>query len=373
MHPITVSIITIAVLSSVTFVVLFGDLPNYRGSYVHRFRTRLVNTYDVTVRFLGTVDNRCFNGMLRKVFVEEMYVCYKWIPPVFYMALLIGSLWQFEQYCYPRITDPNVHLIMIIIFINLSSFLMATFIDLGDLSRLPSEELMKKYPYDELIFFNHSLYGNGSKNYCKTCNLLKIPRSKHCSVCNKCIVLFDHHCLWLNNCVGYYNYKWFLSFLASFIWMLIYGGILTYSVLSRDMIPNGERNQWQNWYDLISKTSILNERTGILFLICISLPWLIIWFSFEHLQFLYLGMTTNESSKWDFVRYLIDEGALYDYNGDFYLIRDFDGVFYRLGDDSLKFEVEDLRKLTKINDMQKELSNVYDLGIWGNLKQRIIG
>jgi hypothetical protein len=56
---------------------------------------------------------------------------------------------------------------------------------------------------------------------CTTCNVDKIPRSKHCSFCNKCVAKFDHHCVWINQCVGENNHRYFLLFLAvnsAFFW-----------------------------------------------------------------------------------------------------------------------------------------------------------
>mmetsp|Transcript_51480 Transcript_51480/g.143903 ORF Transcript_51480/g.143903 Transcript_51480/m.143903 type:complete len:381 (-) Transcript_51480:76-1218(-) len=46
--------------------------------------------------------------------------------------------------------------------------------------------------------------------FCKLCNQIAPPRSKHCRDCDKCIEVFDHHCMWLNNCIGGRNYRWFL-------------------------------------------------------------------------------------------------------------------------------------------------------------------
>ena len=48
---------------------------------------------------------------------------------------------------------------------------------------------------------------------CSKCKTFKPPRSHHCSICRQCVLKMDHHCPWVNNCVGYYNYRYFYSFL----------------------------------------------------------------------------------------------------------------------------------------------------------------
>lgn len=75
----------------------------------------------------------------------------------------------------------------------------------------------------------------GSAQQCRTCHIPKPARSKHCSTCGNCVAKFDHHCIWVNNCIGLYNYRWFLMFLFSNAFMLGYGGLLCYGLLSNDL------------------------------------------------------------------------------------------------------------------------------------------
>ena len=49
-------------------------------------------------------------------------------------------------------------------------------------------------------------------NVCRTCHIVKPPRSFHCSSCKACIEVHDHHCPWVGTCVGKRNHKWFLMF-----------------------------------------------------------------------------------------------------------------------------------------------------------------
>jgi palmitoyltransferase ZDHHC9/14/18 len=51
--------------------------------------------------------------------------------------------------------------------------------------------------------------------YCRTCHIIRPPRSSHCTECDMCVERFDHHCPWLSNCIGAKNYTSFCAFLWS--------------------------------------------------------------------------------------------------------------------------------------------------------------
>ena len=54
--------------------------------------------------------------------------------------------------------------------------------------------------------------------FCKVCNIFKLPRTKHCRYCNSCISGFDHHCPWVGSCIGARNYSsFFLQNILSYL------------------------------------------------------------------------------------------------------------------------------------------------------------
>ena len=55
---------------------------------------------------------------------------------------------------------------------------------------------------------------------CKTCNIIRPPKTSHCAICDNCIMELDHHCFYISNCVGARNRKYFILF-------LIYGFLLS--------------------------------------------------------------------------------------------------------------------------------------------------
>eukprot|EP01033_Poteriospumella_lacustris_P000873 gene875-626_t len=76
--------------------------------------------------------------------------------------------------------------------------------------------------------------------YCHTCKCIKPPRAHHCSVAGRCIYNMDHYCPWMMTCVGFFNYRYFVSFLVFLQMGCLY--CLTLIFWNMDRIDPVERN-----------------------------------------------------------------------------------------------------------------------------------
>mmetsp|Transcript_19850 Transcript_19850/g.14289 ORF Transcript_19850/g.14289 Transcript_19850/m.14289 type:complete len:132 (+) Transcript_19850:599-994(+) len=61
---------------------------------------------------------------------------------------------------------------------------------------------------------------------CRTCKIIRPPRSFHCNECNACIEVHDHHCPWVGTCIGKRNHQYFLGFLISLLIHCLVGAII---------------------------------------------------------------------------------------------------------------------------------------------------
>ena len=72
---------------------------------------------------------------------------------------------------------------------------------------------------------------------CRTCHVLRPPRSFHCTDCGACIEVHDHHCPWVGTCVGKRNHKYFLMFGASTSILALLTGLLDLFIIILSLYP----------------------------------------------------------------------------------------------------------------------------------------
>lgn len=122
------------------------------------------------------------------------------------------------------------------------------------------------------------------KNFCRTCHILRPPRSSHCSICNNCVEVWDHHCPFVNNCIGVRNYLYFVGFTTSvtLLAFVVAGGFIVY-------LSTSEENSKDSYTNGIISLGLFMPTS--LFTICLCG---LLWY---HVSLICKGQTTRERIK----------------------------------------------------------------------------
>ena len=231
--------------------------------------------------------------------------------------------------------------------------------------------------------FDYILYLTGRE--CSTCHIEKPARSKHCSLCDICIGNLDHHCPFVNNCIGGGNIHLFILFLTVNIMYLFYGWYLTYRILSfqkrlyksnpialnrllsdANLIPLGSEfyQGWRLWPTL----ALHNRYLGAIHFLCVFIGIVVLGFLLHHIYLLAIGCTTNESAKWADIDDWLKTGEI--------VILDFPYKGSRIldisGSDSHGIQNIE-RTYGKYRTRLKDVTNIYDQGVYRNLIEVLIG
>lgn len=249
------------------------------------------------------------------------YLCYQTNPlvQIFYLTVMVGGYLTFVTNGYSHLPNRlagHFHKYTgLAVFITcLSVWWKACQTDPGIVTSKNVEDLTEIFPWDDQMF---------ASAICGTCNTLKPARSKHCSLCNVCVARFDHHCIWLNTCVGLGNHKWFLGFLFWHLVLCLYGcGLgttIAYEIIRERNLFNAvfvdpvTREKHQATYAMIIQYIFATEGM-LIFVITIGgiFGVLLCGFFLWHLNLVRVGMTTNEFSKWSYIKWCLkregDEG-----------------------------------------------------------------
>lgn len=70
---------------------------------------------------------------------------------------------------------------------------------------------------------------------CRTCRILRPPRSGHCKECDHCVSFFDHHCFVLEICIGERNLRLFIFWVFTAWIALGFAFVETLVVMIRDL------------------------------------------------------------------------------------------------------------------------------------------
>lgn len=276
---------------------------------------------------------------------------------------------------------------------------------------------ISRYPYDYKLFHPNM--------HCTICQFSKPARSKHCSLCRVCVARADHHCIWVNNCLGWGNYKHFLALLLSTTVVLAYTAWLAYLTLApqvrdhfvRDPAWHAEpsillfNNQpgdggggWANrvlvridsWLDTLATAllvgGVARGAVGLLALLIAPLPAGLLAY---HAYLVWVGTTNNESGKWRNWREEVADGLAYvapivgiDESSQStqhrweeksawpkrsrqFLVLTSDGLPPRNLQPEIKAVVGKHAEWRRCRSL-KEVDNIYNLGVWQNLRDILL-
>jgi hypothetical protein len=145
---------------------------------------------------------------------------------------------------------------------------------------------------------------------CRTCGMVKPPRSKHCNMMGGCVARFDHYCVWLNSAVGERNYRWFLLYLISHTGMLLYGAVACAAIfateihenqmLTRKFVNVRTGKEVEAGYMIIFQYLMAqNPELMLIQILCAVMGFVLIFFTGYHLMLVAGNVTTNETFKYN--------------------------------------------------------------------------
>jgi len=248
------------------------------------------------------------------------YVAWKNNPLVqlFYVGIITGAYGAYSTYVYPLIPNPYVpwwhkHTGFATVIFCLATWLVVSIKDPGIVTEWNVRSLCQYYGWTSPIF---------EKSECRTCKTLNPSRSKHCSLCDICVSRFDHHCIWVNNCVGVGNHRWFLLFLASHSFVCCYGAVLGLLCLWYIIKVKGlttasfvdtqtQQQMAPSMYVIFQYLMSTDGPIVLLTALCVLMGFLTMGFLGWHMFLVSRNTTSNELSKWKFLKYIYEtEGTL---------------------------------------------------------------
>ncbi|XXG96169.1 palmitoyltransferase swf1 [Hypoxylon texense] len=260
------------------------------------------------------IDQRLTSGRLTSGLGRfGTYVMYGRHPTVliFFLLLLSVGEYMYLPGVWPRLSVLHKFFGGVSVVLPYLFLYLAAHGDPGVVDPASHARYMSHYPYDFALFHPGQT--------CRTCLLLKPPRSKHCAVCKRCVHKMDHHCVFINNCVGYGNQHWFVLLLLSTAALTLYGGVLGLgAVAAAARTQNPGFALWKpagwSWREyLVLLTFGIQDDVGVgsvtlLALMTSPLVWGLLAY---HVYLIYGGTTTNESMKWQDWQLEMDDGCAF--------------------------------------------------------------
>lgn len=145
----------------------------------------------------------------------------------------------------------------------------------------PSKPAAIERPYIEQVINSSRI----KLKYCRSCYILRPPRTSHCPDCNLCVEKFDHHCPWVGNCVGKKNYSVFFGFILSLFLLICFNLATCFAQVGKFRDETGE--------DFIDKAGPAVFIGIFCAVMLIMVGGLLVF----HVYLLFMNMTTNEALK----------------------------------------------------------------------------
>ena len=141
--------------------------------------------------------------------------------------------------------------------------------------------------------------------FCRTCKVLRPPRSYHCRDCGVCVEIHDHHCPWMGTCIGKNNIRYFMMFLQltalhafiTAILTLLCGILIGFPVFNEKFkLASDQKSESASTFVIFSHAI----NSGIFFY-CVSITCMLGPFGHEIHEQLMDNVTTNEvlRKKWN--------------------------------------------------------------------------
>ena len=127
------------------------------------------------------------------------------------LVLIVASWGCFLSVCFHLHQNTHIVIGVLLCCLQIIFLLSASVREPGVIPRLS--------PISQQSTHLHHLTMDNFENleYCRICNIFKLPRTKHCRYCDSCISGFDHHCPWIGSCIGVRNYHLFFLLLLSVV------------------------------------------------------------------------------------------------------------------------------------------------------------
>ncbi|CAI2375075.1 unnamed protein product [Moneuplotes crassus] len=131
-----------------------------------------------------------------------------------FLMILIPSVW-FVFYQLPLYEGFYKCFAVEVVFIASMLVDLLTLVDVGttDSGIIPRATLKVNRNYNYYIEPRNPEGSLIKLKICKTCHILRPPRSFHCKKCGTCIEVHDHHCPFTGTCIGRRNHIKFIRFL----------------------------------------------------------------------------------------------------------------------------------------------------------------